>query len=372
MKKKKMNLNQDKRLAWLALATVPKVGPVRIRQLIRNFKTPEAILHAGRADLENLPDIGPKLASLIAREADFGKAEKQLELLEKSAYKLAVFESDEYPESLKNIYDPPPFIFYEGDVDCLKRPCLAVVGPRSASSYGRMMAEKLVRELIEAGFTIVSGFARGIDTIAHRTAVDSGGLTSAVFGCGIDTIYPPENKTLYRNLVLNGCAISEFFLKEKPEPKYFPRRNRIISGLSLGVLVVEAGEKSGALLTAQHALDQGREVFAVPGNINSRTSKGTNRIIRDGAKLVTSAEDVLEELKFLVPSSRPVDENRITPHLEGVQKKIYDILSNQPIQLDKIVKRAQMPVSSALEILLELELNGLVRQLSGKMFVKQF
>ncbi len=367
-----MGLNDDKRLAWLALATVPKVGPVTIRKLLGKFKSPDAVFDAAPSGFGDLPSISPKLASAIAKEADFERAEKQLELLEKSPYKLAVLESEDYPRALKEIYDPPPFIYYDGDLDCLERPCLAVVGPRSASTYGRMMAEKLVRELIEAGFTIVSGFARGIDTIAHKTAIEKGGLTAAVFGCGIDTIYPPENKTLYRSLVLNGCAISEFFLKEKPEPKYFPRRNRIISGLSLGVLVVEAGEKSGALLTAQHALDQGREVFAVPGNINSRTSRGTNRIIREGAKLVTSAEDILEELKFLVPPSIPLRENRLAPKLEGVQKKIYDILSNQPIQLDKIVKQADMPVAAALETLLELELNGLVRQLSGKMFVKQF
>lgn len=367
-----MPSNNDERLSWLALAGIPNVGPVRILQLLKHFETPEKILSASKSELEIFGEIGSKLASNIKTKVDYNKAEEQLVILEKSSYTLVALNSPEYPESLKNIYDPPPFFFFEGNLQCLQNPRIAIVGPRAASSYGRMMAEKLAGELVNAGFTIVSGFARGIDTIAHRTAIEAGGLTAAVFGCGIDTIYPPENKTLYRSLVLNGCAISEFFLREKPEPKYFPRRNRIISGLSLGVLIIEAAEKSGALLTAQHALDQGREVFAVPGNVNSRTSKGTNRIIKEGAKLVTSAEDILEELKFLVPRPRSVQTARLTPNLHGIQKKIYELLDDQPIQIDKLVKLAGMPVSEALEVLLELELNGHIRQLAGKKFVKQF
>jgi DNA processing protein len=367
-----MTMNDDERLAWLALATVQNVGPVRILKLLKKFDRPQRILSASKSEMESIPEISSKLASAIKNKVDYKKAEEQLAILQKSPYTLLTLNSSEYPESLKNIYDPPPFFFYEGSLECFKNPRIAIVGPRASSSYGRMMAEKLAGELVEAGFTIISGFARGIDTIAHRTAIEAGGLTAAVFGCGIDTIYPPENKSLYRSLILNGCAISEFFLGEKPEPMYFPRRNRIISGLSLGVLIIEAAEKSGALLTAQHALDQGREVFAVPGNITSRTSKGTNRIIKEGAKLVTSAEDILEELKFLVPRAKAVKSNKLAPNLHGIQKKIYELLGDQPIQIDKLVKMAEMPVSDALEVLLELELNGHIKQLAGKKFVKQF
>jgi DNA processing protein len=367
-----MPLTDDEKLAWLALSTAPNLGPVRILQLLKQFGTPEKILAASKSVLQNLAGINSGIASAIKDKVDYKKAEEQLAILQKSPYSLVTLNCPEYPESLKNIYDPPPFLFYEGSLECLQNPRIAIVGPRASSSYGRMMAEKLARQLVEAGFTIISGFARGIDTIAHRTAIEARGLTAAVFGCGIDTIYPPENKSIYRNLILNGCAISEFFLREKPEAMYFPRRNRIISGLSLGVLIIEAADKSGALLTAQHALDQGREVFAVPGNITSRTSKGTNRIIKEGAKLVTSVEDILEELRFLVPRAKPGRSNKLAPKLHGIQKKIYELLGDQPIQIDKLVKLAGMPVAEALEVLLELELNGHVKQLAGKKFVKQF
>jgi len=361
----------DENLHWLALGTIPKIGPIRYRQLLKSFGSPEKALSTNRSELEQLPDIGPKLARIIKDNVDYKKAEEQLNILEKSSFSLITIDSAEYPEPLKNIYDPPPFFFCDGDMDCLLSPAIAMVGSRSLSVYGRMMAEKLARDLATAGFTVVSGFARGIDTICHRTAIEAGGKTAAVFGCGLDIIYPPENKGFYRNLVLNGCAISEFFLREKPDPKYFPRRNRIISGLSLGVLVIEAGRKSGALLTATHALEQGREVFAVPGNINSRSSAGTNSLIKQGAKLVTCVEDILEELKFLVSPRTAAQSDERAKNLSGDYRKIYDILGNQPIQIDNLARAAGLSISEIMEILLELELNGHIRQLSGKMFVKQ-
>lgn len=366
-----MSLRTSDTFYWLALATVPHIGPVRYRQLVSKFGSPENVLKAGGRELEELPYIGAKLAKMVENNVDYKKAEAQERLLEKTGASFVTIESKEYPEALKNIYDPPPFLFYEGDLGCLFSPVIAMVGSRKVSVYGRMMAERLAAELVRAGFTIVSGFARGIDTICHRSAIDAGGKTAAIFGCGLNVIYPPENKDFYRNLILNGCAISEFFLGERPDPKYFPRRNRIISGLSLGVLVVEAGKRSGALLTAEHALDQGREVFAIPGNINASASLGTNLLIKEGAKLVTCAEDILEELKFLVGPRKAAKKVEAAAKLKGNLVKVYEILGNQPIQIDRLAKTADLPISDVLQILLELELNGYIRQLSGKMFVKQ-
>ena len=356
---------------WLELATVPDLGPARFMKLIRHFGSPENVLSARESDLLAVEGIGKSIADKIRNKADSKFVEKQISVFESKPFEFCHLNSPDYPSLLKKIYDPPPFFFYQGNIECLSKPAIAMVGSRSLSVYGKMMAEKLARELAEAGFITVSGFARGIDTISHKFTLDAGGMTAAVFGSGLDVLYPPENKALYQNLVLNGVALSEFFLGTRPDPYNFPRRNRIISGLSLGVLVVEAADRSGALLTAEHALDQGREVFAVPGNINSKTSQGTNMIIKQGAKLVTSAEDIMEELKFLVPRKTAVPERDISLELDDNQRKIFEVLSNEPIQIDKIVKRSGLTVSHALEILLDLELNGHVRQLAGKMFVKQ-
>ena len=356
---------------WLALASVPDLGPTRFVKLIRHFGSPENVFKAHVDDLLVLDGIGKSLAEKIKNKADYKFAEKQEKLFAAGHYEFCHLNSEKYPSLLNKIYDPPPFFFYQGNIDCLTLPSIAIVGSRSLSVYGRMMAEKLARELAEAGFTTVSGFARGIDTISHKCTIEAGGLTAAVFGSGLDVIYPPENKALYKDLVLNGVAISEFFLGSHPDPYNFPRRNRIISGLSLGVLIVEAADRSGALLTAEHALDQGREVFAVPGNINSKTSQGTNTIIKQGAKLVTSAADILEELKFLVSPKKTVSDEQICRDLDDNQRKIFEVLGHEPLQIDKIVKQSGLTVSHALEVLLDLELNGHVRQLSGKMFVKE-
>ncbi len=357
---------------WLALSSVPGMGAVRFKQLVKAIGDPQNVLKAPQNDLEQIDGVSQSLARAINKEADYDFAEKQIDLLQKGGYQFTTYLSDDYPEKLKNIYDPPAFLFYDGDLECLKSPCLAIVGSRNLSDYGRAMAERMARELVQAGFTVVSGFARGIDTAAHRAAIESGGLTAAIFGCGLDIVYPFENKALYKNLILNGCAISEFPFGEKPDRYHFPRRNRIISGLSLGVLIVEAADKSGALLTADHALEQGREVFAVPGSVVSKTSAGTNKIIKQGAKLVTCVEDILEELKFLVPKQKKQPRPVLKIDLPEEQKKIYEVLTDEPLQVDRIVKDSGVPVSRALELLLDLELNGLIRQLSGKMFVKQF
>lgn len=356
---------------WLKLYTVPHIGIIGCLRLIRQFGSPAEVFKASKDQLLALENVGPKVVEAIGRGGDEALCDRQQKLFEQGSFKFMTVNCPEYPDKLKNIYDPPPFLYLEGDESCLFEPTIAIVGSRSLSVYGKRMAEKLASELAQAGFTIVSGFARGIDSIAHRAALEAGGKTAAVFGSGLDVIYPPENKAIYRNLVLNGCALSEFFLGVHPDRHHFPRRNRIISGLSLGVIVVEAGEKSGALLTAEHALEQGREVFAVPGNITSKTSSGTNRIIKEGAKLVTCAEDVLEELKFIIPIKKSREPEQVA-ELSDDRRQVYDLLSDEPQHIDKIVKKANISVSQTLEIMLDLELTGLVEQLSGKMFVKRF
>ena len=246
------------------------------------------------------------------------------------------------------------------------------MGSRSASVYGKRITERIGRELAKNGITVVSGLARGIDSIAHLSALKEGGRTLAVFGSGLDVIYPPENQKLAEKITGSGAIISEFLLGTKPEAPNFPRRNRLISGLSLGVVIVEAGEKSGALLTAACALEQNREVFAIPGNLDSKNSEGTNALIKQGAKLVTRVEDILEELKI----TRKGDRTPLAPpeqdlsQLTDTEKRIFSLISDEPHHIDKIASLTSLGVPQALSTLLSLELKGLVKQLSGKMFVR--
>jgi DNA processing protein len=283
---------------------------------------------------------------------------------------LTFFEED-YPKNLKNIYDPPPLIFFKGQIKPEDRKAIAVVGSRKTSSYGRLVTESLVESLASGGITIVSGLARGIDSISHQVALKAKGRTIAVLGSGLDIIYPPENKKLADKIAENGAVISEFLLGTKPEGTNFPKRNRIISGLCLGVVIVEAGPKSGALLTAQHALEQNREVFAVPGDIRSQGSKGTNNLIKQGAKLVSSIDDILIELNEL--TSAPAKAERISmleQALPKEEKDIFRLLSQEPYHIDKISKELGLRSSEALSFLLSLELKGLVKQLPGKVFAR--
>jgi DNA processing protein len=359
--------------SWLALFTVPQVGPVRYISLVRHFGSPRKVLDAAKDDLAELPDIGPITAANIKSGVCWEYAEKQVRQMQKSGAKLVTFKDRHYPQNLLSIYDPPPFLFVKGEITKEDQNAVAIVGCRSASTYGKRITESIARELAQRGITVISGMARGIDSIAHTSALKEKGRTLAVFGSGVDVIYPSENEKLADKIISSGALISEYPMGTNPEAPNFPRRNRLISGLSLGVVVVEAGAKSGALLTANYALEQNREVFAIPGNLGAKTSEGTNRLIKQGAKLVTAVEDILEELKITIrgiESPSGVRSEEDLSNLSEKEKSIYKLVSEEPSHIDKIAPQASVSVSDALSLLLSLELKGMVRQLSGKMFVR--
>ena len=363
-----MRTSYQELLEWIALLTVPNVGPIHFVSLVKRFGSPKTALSASKKELMGVEGIGEITATDIKTKVNWKEAEKQIKLAEKNRVGWIIFQDEDYPKNLKQIYDFPPFFFIQGNLTERDDMAVAIVGTRTASTYGRNMAEKISADLTAKGFTIVSGFASGIDTYGHQAALNSGGRTIAVFGSGIDVIYPKENKKLVEKVIENGAIISEFLLGTKPEKENFPTRNRIISGLSLGVIVVEAGAKSGALLTAQYALDQNKEVFAIPGNLTSKTSEGTNALIKQGAKLVTSVEDIITELK--VYSSPSAEKVKIMPELIAEEKSIYQILSTEPAHIDQIAQTVSFSTGQALSVLLNLELKGLVKQLSGKMFTR--
>ena len=360
----------DKRIAVLKLLSVNGLGSRRILNLHSAFPQIEDVFGASIKSLLKTPGIDYTLASKILNESDIEFVDSQISLMEKSPFDMVTIFDKDYPARLRNIYDPPIILFKHGNFQEADEDAIAVVGTRKSTNYGKEVTEILVKGLVEQNITIISGFARGIDTEAHKAALRVGGRTIAVLGNGIDRVYPPENRSLRNQIVENGVYCSEFPFGTKPDAVNFPRRNRIISGLGLGVLVIEAGEKSGAILTAYYALDQNREVFAVPGRISDLKSKGTNRLIQKGAKLVDNIDDILSEIdsnrKFLTVSNQI----EIDFKFEGEEKKIYDALSYEPIHIDELSSKVAKTSYEVLSILLSLELKGAVRQLAGKMFIK--
>ena len=352
---------------WIALSDVPDIGPVTARKLLAIYKKPEAVFKAPYKELANIRGIGPAKAKNIKGYSEWGKIDAQLKKLDANGIKIVSFSNKDYPEMLKNIEDAPIVLYIKGIIQKEDRYAVAIVGSRKYSSYGKLAAEKLSSELSSMGFTIVSGMARGIDTLAHTAAINSGGRSIAVLGSGIDVPYPPENRGLMEKLAASGCVISEFPPGTLPERENFPKRNRIISGLSLGVLVVEATADSGSLITASCALEQGKEVFAVPGNINSVNSNGTNELIKKGAKLVQSAEDVIEELAPILKGYIRTRE-KANIELSVEEKRLCDIMTAEPKHVDMLSRESKMPAQKVLGILLSLELNGIAKQAEGKKF----
>ena len=357
--------------ALLALCSIPGVGPGRMRALVGRFRTPEASLGVSLSELKEVEGIDQKTAHNILAGYDKEFVRRQMLLMKNKGTGLVSFWDEDFPANLKEIYDPPAMLFVRGTLnegDCC---AVAVVGTRRPTEYGRTATLELVGGLAARGVPIVSGMARGIDSVAHQGALKVGGRTMAVLGCGVDVVYPPENGKLAEEIVAHGAIISEYPMGTPPEAENFPRRNRIISGMSLGTIVVEAGEKSGALLTAKYALDQNREVFAVPGDISRRKSRGTNRLIKDGAKLVESVEDVLQELESKLKGLlEPPDKRPLKVTLVGAEKDVFEQLSGDPLHIDALSQQIQKSPGEVLATLLLLELKGLVRQLPGKMFVK--
>jgi len=359
------------------LISVEGIGPAKIRNLLKEFRAIERILSAGIKQLTKVEGIGPNLAAKIHsahknRSQIETDLEKTLKRLEKINSSLITVYDKEYPPLLKKIDDPPLILYYTGTFEESDNFSIGIVGTRTPSNYGKVQAEKIASELASQGITIVSGLARGIDSIAHTAAIKSKTRTIAVIGCGIDVIYPPESKTLYKQIAENGLIVSEYEPGTKPDALNFPKRNRIISGLSHGCIIVETGVKGGALYTARFALNQNREVFAVPGNIGSKQSEGTNLLIQRGeAKLVTNAEDVLVELELIrKPMQAAEKQKEIIENLDVFEEKIMSALEEQPLHVDKISEATGLSTSDCLVHLLSLEFKNLVKQLPGKVFSK--
>ena len=347
------------------------VGKTLFNRLVNTLGSPEQVFRASRRDLLQVEGIGEKVASAILKFEAVKHIEREWHFIEKFGLKVLTLESSGYPPLLKAIYDPPPVLYFKGkSLDQYPVP-LAVVGTRAPTNYGKIVTEALCQRLASMGVCIVSGFARGIDTCAHKSALQAGGETLAVFGCGLSHTYPPENRYLRDKIIDQGAIISEFPVTMRPERTNFPARNRVISGLSYGTVVIEAGEKSGALITAQFALEQGREVFAVPGNINSAKSRETNRLIKTGAVLVDGPESIVNELSASVQGFlKQVQPKTSDPSdLTANEQKIISHVMQEEKHIDFIIENSRLSPAEVSATLVELELKGLVRQLEGKFFI---
>jgi len=359
----------------LALALAPGVGPRTRQKLLAYFGTAGAVLEASATELQQVPDVGPKLASAIQSARDRQQARQVWTLCQQQGVQILRQTDPGYPELLKQIADPPAVLFVRGQLLPRDQMAIAVVGTRHPSLYGLRQAERLAGSLARAGMTIISGLARGIDAAAHRGALAAGGRTVAVLANGVLDIYPPEHKHLADQILAQGALVSEAPPGAEPLAGMFPQRNRLISGLALGVLVVEAPHRSGALITARHAAEQNREVFAVPGRVDEPSSHGCHRLIRDGAKLVESADDILEELGPLVHPT-PRENGRPIHHpaellLNPTEQAVLDAIGADPIEIDQIVRATGLPVPRVLATLSVLEMRHLIRRLSGSTVVRR-
>jgi DNA processing protein len=371
---------------WLRLIRADSVGPTTFAKLIKHFGTPDRVLGASVSELAKIDGVGFRTAERIAATRNKFDATTELELAEKLGVWLINIEDKRYPPALKQIYDPPPVLYVKGSLSREDNLAISIVGSRRCSLYGQEQSSRLAHFLSSAGFTICSGMARGIDTAAHQGALSAGGRTIAVEGCGLARIFPPENKRLFELIAESGACISELPLQYEPLSENFPPRNRIIAGLSLGTIVVEAGSRSGALITARIALENNREVMAVPGKIDSPLSKGTHRLIKQGAKLVESVEDVMEALGYIgeqlqehvSAAAEKAAEQIETPlfdikelKLSGSEKTIYECLHKEPLHIEQIIADTDLAAGSVNAGLVSLRLKGLIKQLPGSLFVKR-
>ena len=352
---------------WVGLSRVPGIGPARMRALLNYFGDAESAWTAMYGDLA-LAGLDTRSAEALLATRRALDLDREMARLEKAGARALTWESPEYPDRLREVDNSPPVLYVLGQPAEEDKWAVGVVGTRRVTAYGREVTLRLASGLAESGITVVSGLARGVDTIAHQAALDAGGRTVAVLGSGVDVIYPAENRNLVRRMLEEGrgAVMSEYPLGTQPDAVNFPPRNRIISGMSLGVLVVEAGEKSGALITVTFALEQGRDVFAVPGPITSRMSEGTNNLLKQGAKCVTSVQDILEELDMgAVPEH--VEAARVLP-TDPTEKLILGYLQESSQHIDEITNRSGLPSSTVSAILTMMELKGMVRHLGGMQY----
>ncbi len=371
---------------WLKLIRADEVGPVTFGRLLARFGSVDAALGASVSGLAKVEGIGFKTAERIAASRDKFDSCAELELAARLGVWLVHMEDPRYPAVLKQTYDPPPVLYVKGTLDRADNLAVAIVGSRRSSLYGQEQASRLAHLLSASGFTIVSGMARGIDTAAHTGALAAEGRTLAVQGCGLSRVFPPENARLFELISACGACISELPLQAEPLAENFPPRNRIIAGLSLGTLVIEAGLRSGAMITAKTALDTNREVMAVPGKVDSPLSRGPHQLIKQGAKLVENVEDIMEALGYIgeqlkehtalaaEEATEKVEAPLFEParlSLKGHEKTIYEILGKEPLHLDQLITDTDLPAGSVHASVVSLRLKGLIKQLPGNLFTKR-
>ena len=368
---------------WLAVMLTPGVGSRTSAELLKRFGNPERIFAASKTELEACGLPAP-VSNEIVSGRPLSAAEQELEKVRQHNARLLAWDEPEYPALLKEIYDPPVLLYVRGDVAALSTPCIAMVGARAPSPYGRQVAERIAGDLAARGLTIVSGLARGIDTCGHRGALEAGGKTVAVLGCGLDVDYPKENRKLRQQIERNGCVLTELPLGIYPAPQNFPVRNRIIAGLSWGAIVVEGGRYSGSLITGRLAMEFNRQVYAVPGNITSKRSAAPNLLIKQGAKLVEGWEDVVEELptplrtdilERIAQAETAGDAVQeplpLTENLSATEQKVFGILkADEALHVDALVEATGLSPAGVLTALLELEMKGIVRSLPGKNYLR--
>ncbi len=360
---------------WIALNNVKGLGPVRIKQLLTKFDSPKEIFQQSPSTLRQSGLFTDNIIKKLHDPELLKQAEKQVSWAEGKDIQIIPLDHDKYPPILREIFAPPPVLFVKGNTEAFSKHSVGIVGMRQMGTYGSNTAKYIVKELVEHKICIVSGLALGIDSVAHKACVDNGGTTIAVLGCGVDKVYPASNRHLAEQILGKGAIISEFPLGTPPLPYNFPRRNRIISGLSAGVLVVEARKKSGSLITAHYAMQQGRDVFAIPGPIFSDKSDGTFNLIKNGAIPVKSAKDILEHIEVITHSyssskimTRVV---RIPPELLNTEERaVMKALSDEPLRMDEIAIKAKKDIAKLFTILLNLELKGAVQQVAGQQYTR--
>jgi DNA processing protein len=359
--------------ACIALNMLPTMGPVRLRKLLQVFDTPARILAAKGSELRAVEGVGHDVAEQITNWETLVDLSAELRRIQEFGATVITAASPEYPGQLREIHAPPIVLYVWGELIERDQHAIGVIGSRRTTHYGSECAKKLAYQLAYAGLTVISGLARGIDTAAHQGALAAKGRTVAVIGSGLSRLYPPENAALAEKIRSgNGAIVSEFSMEIEPDRQSFPMRNRIISGWSHGILVVEAGANSGALITASQAIEQGRSVYAVPGHVNAPSAYGSNRLIQQGAKLVMDASDILDDLQMLFPETKPSPEAAVRPlpPLSGDERSVLDAIEASETAIDDISAKCQLPSATVSSTLLRLELKHLVKQLPGKYFVK--
>jgi DNA processing protein len=365
-----MNGRSDEIAFWVAFSRIPRIGSVRGGRLHSYFGSMKDAWMAGQSDLKASGLDHGTVTSIVAERAKIDPG-AEMERLRKAGVQAYCWDDDEYPRLLKEVDDKPPVLYVRGDLTPEDEWAVAVVGTRRATPYGRQATEHFSTDLARYGITVVSGLARGVDAVAHRSAMAAGGRTIGVLACGLDIVYPPEHTKLAVEITQHGALVSDYPLGTQPRAEFFPRRNRILSALSLGVLVVEGDEDSGSLITARNALDQNREVFAVPGSIYAPTHRGANKLIQKGeAKLVSRTEDILEELNLtMTTASQQLELREVAPD-DPTEARLLKVLSHQPSHIDEVQRASGLPIASVSSALALLELKGMVRQVGPMSFVR--